>query len=356
MVNLLSDCYADQCNSAFFGENPVNKFALTMCFAVALPAFGQTEKPSRLPSLPNAVTSFGAATTVDGHLYVYGGHMGDAHKYYKEGQSHTLLRLNLAKPTKWEKLVNGPGLQGLALVTDGKVLYRVGGFRAMNTKDEDSELRSQASFAKFDPRIGKWEELTPLPGPRSSFDAVVHRDQLFVVGGWDMQPEGKNWCKQAYVANLKQTPIKWQKLPDPPFQRRALSLAAVGDSIYAIGGMKEKGGPTKEVSVFNIKTQKWSVGPELIGEEAMAGFGSSSFAIGKRLFTSTYEGKVLELSPDGKKWKQLLALEEGRFFHRMVPMNKSALLLISGANMETGKYDDIVIVPIDGSRKTAKVR
>ncbi len=325
---------------------------MCLCFASAT-----AQSPPKLPSVPDAITSFGAATTEGGHLYLYGGHMGNAHKYYKEGQGNTLLRLNLNKPAKWEKLAAGPRLQGLALVTDGKVLYRIGGFSAINSEDEEAELRSQKSVAGFDPTSGAWKQLTDLPEPRSSFDAVVHRDHLYVVGGWNMQPEGKTWSSTAYVANLKRAPLRWKKLPEPPFRRRAVSLAAVGDSIYVIGGMQEEGGPTRKVSVFNTKTGKWSEGPELLGEQAMAGFGTSSFAIGNRLFTSTYEGKVLELAQDGKSWNTLMSLDEGRFFHRMVPMNNSALLLISGANMSVGKYDDMIVVPIDKhSKKTASAR
>ena len=325
---------------------------LTTLICLTASAVGQTNSPS-LPDLPNAVTSFGAATTADGHLYVYGGHMGDAHKYYKEGQCNTLLRLNLNKPEKWESLAKGPRLQGLALVTDGKMLYRLGGFTALNNEDEEeSELRSQQSFARFDPAKGAWENLTTLPEPRSSFDAVVHRNQLYVIGGWDMQPEGKTWSSTAHVADLREETITWKKLPEPPFRKRALSLAAVGDLIFAIGGMKEQGGPTRDVDVFNTKTGKWSKGPKLTGEKPMAGFGSSSFAIGNRLFTSTYEGLLLELSQDAKSWKTIRKFETGRFFHRMIPMNDSALLMISGANMSTGKFDDIQIVPIDSPRTT----
>ncbi|MFK7821110.1 MAG: Kelch repeat-containing protein [Planctomycetaceae bacterium] len=311
----------------------------------ANPLLAQTSEV-KLPDLPHAITSFGAATTKDGHLYVYGGHKGDAHHYNVEGQSNSLLRLNLKKPAKWEPLTTGPRLQGLALVTDGESLYRVGGFTAMNKGEAEQKLSSQTSVAQFSPKTNRWTDLTPLPEPRSSFDAVVHQDKLYVIGGWNMQPDGTDWLSTAWVADLKASPLKWKELPKPPFERRALSLAAVGDSVYAVGGMTKEG-PTKSVSVFNIKNNTWSEGPELPGKSPMSGFGSSSFTIGSRLFASTYDGSVLELAADGKSWKTFKTLSEGRFFHRMVPMNKSALLLISGANMETGKYEDVVTVSID---------
>lgn len=316
-------------------------FALSI---LASPVLAQSV--TELPTLPDAVTSFGAATTKAGHLYVYGGHKGDAHHYSEEGQSNTLLRLNLKKPTKWETLPGGPRLQGLAMVTDGEKLYRMGGFSALNKDEEKQKLSSQTSVAVFDPKTDKWTDLTPLPEPRSSFDAVYHDGKIYVAGGWNMQPDGKTWLETALVADLKSSPLEWKELPKPPFQRRAISLAAAGDWIVSVGGMQSNNKTTRDVSLFNIRTGKWSAGPELPGESGMSGFGSSSFAIGKRIFTSTFDGKVLELAEDHKSWKTIKTMEEGRFFHRMVPMSDKALLLISGANMEVGKYNDIIIVPI----------
>ena len=464
----------------------MNKFSL-LCLACLATTTAFAQSKVEIPDVPDAITSFGAATTNAGHVYIYGGHKGGAHKYNIEGQSNAFLRLDTKKSgSKWENLPTGPKLQGLALVTDGTRLFRVGGFTALNKGDEKAKLKSQASFAMFDPKTNKWTDLAPMPTPRSSFDAVVHKNHLFVIGGWNMQPEDSTWATTALVADLKASPITWKELPKPPFQKRALSVAAVGDSIYAIGGMQEKGGPTKAVSMFNTKTSKWSEGPELPGESGMAGFGSSSFAmfdpktnkwtdlapmptprssfdavvhknhlfviggwnmqpedstwattalvadlkaspitwkelpkppfqkralsvaavgdsiyaiggmqekggptkavsmfntktskwsegpelpgesgmagfgsssfaIGNQLFASTYEGKLLELSADGKQWKTLKTFEEGRFFHRMIPMNKSALLMISGANMEIGKYSDVIVVPVT-NKQTASVR
>ena len=333
----------------------MNKFSL-LCLACLATTTAFAQSKVEIPDVPDAITSFGAATTNAGHVYIYGGHKGGAHKYNIEGQSNAFLRLDTKKSgSKLENLPTGPKLQGLALVTDGTRLFRVGGFTALNKGDEKAKLKSQASFAMFDPKTNKWTDLAPMPTPRSSFDAVVHKNHLFVIGGWNMQPEDSTWATTALVADLKASPITWKELPKPPFQKRALSVAAVGDSIYAIGGMQEKGGPTKAVSVFNTKTSKWSEGPELPGKSGMAGFGSSSFAIGNQLFASTYEGKLLELSADGKQWKTLKTFEEGRFFHRMIPMNKSALLMISGANMEIGKYSDVIVVPVT-NKQTASVR
>ena len=46
--------------------------------------------------LPDPVTSFGACR-LGKYLYVYGGHMGEAHVYSKETHSKSFVRLNLVK-------------------------------------------------------------------------------------------------------------------------------------------------------------------------------------------------------------------------------------------------------------------
>ena len=102
------------------------------------------------PELLEPVTSFGAAVTDDA-LYVYGGHMGEAHQYYKEAQANTLWRLNLKAPKSWEKVSSGPRLQGLAMVAHQGKMYRIGGFTAKNKQGEDKDLWSQSNVSCFDP-------------------------------------------------------------------------------------------------------------------------------------------------------------------------------------------------------------
>ena len=82
-------------------------------------------------------------------------------------------------------------LQGLPLVAHGGKLYRVGGLDIRNPTVKDKEdLHSSAEFAEYDPASDKWTGLAPLPAARSSHNAVVIGDRLYVVGGWNL--EGKS--------------------------------------------------------------------------------------------------------------------------------------------------------------------
>ena len=305
-------------------------------------AASRPEKGPRYTDLPRGITSFGAAVIGD-WIYVYGGHFGQAHHYSNTSQSNELSRLNLRKPARWEPIAKGPRLQGLAMVAHGGKLYRVGGFTAHNKEAEDHDLRSVADFVRFDPQTKQWESLPPLPEPRSSHDAVVIHDKLYVAGGWQLGGEEAKWHETAWVADLSQEKVLWQPLPKPSFQRRAFSLGHLNGKLYVVGGMQEKGGPTTRVDVFDPASGMWSQGPSLIDPLAdaergkgMEGFGSSAYTMSERLFVSTYNGNIQVLDRDDTAWHIATKLVDDRFFHRMLPFN-NRLLLVGGASMRSGK-------------------
>jgi N-acetylneuraminic acid mutarotase len=314
--------------------------AMSVAFATSPTAIGGETKA--YPPLPKGITSFGAAVAGD-WLYVYGGHFGRAHHYSNTSQSNELSRLNLKQPTKWKTVAKGPRLQGLAMVAHDGKLYRVGGFTAHNDEGEEHDLRSVADFARFDPKTGKWENLPPMPVPRSSHDAVVIGDKLYVAGGWAMGDDSQ-WHNNAFVVDLAEKELKWKQLPAPPFKRRAISLGEHDGKLYVMGGMQEKGGPTTRVAVFDPSTEKWTEGPKLNGE-GMVGFGSSAFKSGGKLFVSTYDGKLQCLDGGGAKWRVAKALNEDRFFHRMLPYH-GRLYLVGGASMQEGKRLQLEVVDL----------
>ncbi len=299
------------------------------------------------PSLPKAITSFGAVRIGD-WLYAYGGHYGKPHHYSQAGQSDQLQRLHLKSKTKWEHVASGPKLQGLALVEYKGRLYRVGGLVASNKESEEQDLYSLSDFARFDASAGKWKQLPAMPEARSSFDAAILNDKLYVAGGWAMSGKGSDstWCKSAYAVDLSKPPFKWQRLPDPPFQCRAVSVGAVNGKIIVIGGIQPDGKVTRKCAVFHPETGKWADAPTLPSGE-MEGFGTACCTVGKRLFVSTISGRLLRLNEEEHEWQQVCKLREARFFHQMVAFPESSVILLGGANMETGKFSSVEIVDLD---------
>ena len=315
---------------------------------------------SSLQDLPQPVTSFGAAV-VDKALYMYGGHTGSAHSYSTQEQSNQLTRLDL-QTGEWNTVIDGPHLQGLALVTHGGKLYRIGGFTAKNAEGEDHDLWSQNSVACFDPAAGQWTELPSLPECRSSHDAAVVGDCIYVVGGWSMQGEDKQWHTTAWKMDLSQEEKSWQAIKAPPFQRRALAAAAHGGKLYVVGGMQEEGGPTTAVGIYDPATDSWSDGPSLVVKTApegkkgggrgrmssggMTGFGASAFATGGSLYVTTVQGTLQQLAADGSAWKIVSKEVTPRFFHRLLPVDAKHLVAVGGANMSIGKFEKVDVIEV----------
>lgn len=284
---------------------------------------------TELPAIKVGVTSAGAAVAA-GNLYLYGGHTGPAHNYSADLQSGSLLRLNLAKPDAWEEVSQGPKRTGLAMVAYKGQLYRIGGWESRNDKGEKWELYSSKDFSRFDPATGKWTELTPLPRGRSSHDAAIVGDQLYVVGGWELNGEGDgDWHNTALVCDLSQDKLTWKEIAKPTFLRRALAVAGYQGKVYVLGGMTSDNEVTQAVSIYDPKSDQWSTGPNLPGT-GMATFGPSAFGGNDGLFCTVQDGSLLRLSNDGKSWENVGSLKHPRFFHRLVIADDGRLLVVAG--------------------------
>lgn len=289
-----------------------------------------------LPELPKGITSFGGAVAGD-WLYVYGGHYGRAHGYSREEQSGDFLRLNLREPGAWESLPGGPKLTGLALVPHRGKLYRIGGFTAKNGESAAQDLWSQADVARFDPATRQWETLPALPEGRSSHDAALIGDVLYVVGGWELRGgESSRWHDTAWKLDLASQPLGWKPIANPPSRRRALAAASLGGRLYCIGGMSEGSETLLSVAVYDPSKNEWSAGPDLAGS-GMDGFGSAAIACGGRLYATTMSGAVERLSADGSHWDYAGQLQNPRFFHRLLPWKNDHLIAVGGASMSSGK-------------------
>ncbi|MDB4533422.1 hypothetical protein N9242_01020 [Vicingaceae bacterium] len=298
----------------------------------------------QLPDLPHGLTSLGAAN-IDGKIFVYGGNLGDSHTYSKEGQNGTLYQLDLnAAKDGWKKVGEGPRLQGLAMVAVDGQLIRIGGFSATNEAGEEQNLVSTNEVARFNFESANWDKLAPLPEPRSSFDAVVVGKSVFVIGGWKLKTGTDSvWHETAWKYDLADEDPKWVELSKPPFVCRANSVSHQDGKIFVVGGMKQRGGPTTDVHVYDIAEDSWSEGPALPGQP-MEGFGNSSFHMLGSVYVSTHDGNLYKLDEKKSAWKKTKQLERGRFFHRMIPYDEKQLVLLGGTNRSDGKLKQVDVV------------
>jgi len=307
-----------------------------------LPAKSQ----SGIPPLPEPVSSFGAAVAGD-YLYVYSGHTGTEHDHSAANLSQHFRRVSLEGGHQWEVLPMQTPLQGLALVAHGGRLYRVGGMNARNrATDDDEDLHSTTEFAAYDPATKQWTPLTPLPAPRSSHNAVVIGDKLYVTGGWTLagSRDGK-WLDNSLVYDFADPSTGWQTLPKQDFQRRALAAGEWHGKLVALGGMNQNAKVSRRVDFFDPAAGKWSKGPDLPGT-GMSGFGVSAWSLGDNLYVSGFNGRVFKLAADGSKWEEVAKLAQPRFFHQLVPAAKKDALLVVGGASRDGHLADVELVDV----------
>ena len=294
--------------------------------------------------MPESVTSF-AAVTHDGWLYVNGGHKGERHGYSADMVSGAFHRLRLADGAQWESLPATSPAQGVPLVAYGNHLYRTGGMAARNPAGEKQDLFSRAEVLRYDPARARWEELAPLPAPRSSHDAVVLGGKLYVGGGWSLSG-GTNkaiWPDHALMLDLKHPDAGWQKFPQP-FRRRALAMAASGSRLFFIGGMDSDNKPTSAVEIYDLATGRWSSGPELPAGK-FNGFGCSAITQAGRVYANAFQGDLLRLSLDAKSWEVVGKVAHPRLAHRLVTAGTSQLIALGGEDGEDKRPDLELLTP-----------
>lgn len=278
-----------------------------------------------LPPMPTAVTSFGAATDGE-HVYVIGGYHGTPHAYTADGQSRSLARLRL-DTQRWEELAQlERGLQGLALVAHGGRVCRIGGNTVEDTaQGTPARMRSVPDAACWSPSQG-WQALPPLPEGRSSHEAAVLGDTVYVAGGWrlDGEPDTARWHTTLLALDLSRPAAGWRSIA-APFQRRALAVAAVDGKLVIVGGLTPERRPSTQVDVYDPARDAWSRGPDYPGDA----FGVAATVVGGQLVASGRDGAIHRLRADGR-WEPAGTLAFPRFFHQLVAVGPSALIALGG--------------------------
>jgi hypothetical protein len=291
-------------------------------------------KATRLAAMPEPTSSFGAVVS-DGWVYVYGGHVVRTHSYSTDAVSGRFSRLRLGGNGAWERLPDGPKLQGLNLVAHRGKVYRVGGMQPQNKPGEPQDIRSVADVARFDPATNRWEALPPLPMPRSSHDVALVGDKLIVVGGWTLRgKEATLWPEGMDVMDLSAPTPVWTRVAQP-FKRRALTAAAHDGKVYVLGGFDDRSQVVRGVSIYDVASGQWTAGPDLPGGQ-MSGFGPAACVVGSRLLVSIDDGSLHRLGATG--W-DLVGRTTARIVHRCVAHGPQVLVL-GGA--DAGVNSDLV--------------
>jgi non-specific serine/threonine protein kinase len=119
----------------------------------------------------------------------------------------------------------------LAAASDGSYLYAVGGRKFKSSNNTNAVQR-------YDPATNQWTTLAPLPKPLSGAGAAIINGQLLVAGGENTTP---NVVSTVQAYDLTAPTATWITLPSLTPARHGLAVAAIGNTLYAIGGSTRPG-------------------------------------------------------------------------------------------------------------------
>jgi N-acetylneuraminic acid mutarotase len=287
-------------------------------------------KPSNAPlaitttdMMPVGLTTVGA-TTLGDHVYVLGGYAGTPHEYSQRDQSREFYRLDL-KTHRWDKLASVGPIQSAVLVNDGRYVYRVGGMIAKNDPGQPQDMHSLPDFARFDPEKNAWQPLTNLPEPRSSHQAVLYGNKLYVIGGWELSggTYDSEWRQTMATCDLSQPSCSW-KVEPMPFATRAFGAAVFQDKLYVLGGLTPEEG-TDDTQIYDLKAGTWSKGPAL--PKGNTTIGAAVYR--GQLYANGGDGNVYRLSADGSAWSVAGELAFPRMFHQLLE-SPNGVLVVGG--------------------------
>ena len=163
------------------------------------------------------------------------------------------------------------------------------------------------------------------------------------------------WATDMLKFDLSKLDGQWEKV-EVPFQTRALAVVPNGNQLVVVGGLKSDGGPTDEVHIYDLKTNQWTAGPSIPAPGRMKAFGCSAVSVGDHVLASTYDGGIYQLNDDNRSWSQVYQLDDGRFFHQMLPIAENKFAIVGGSHMKTGSKFEIEVIEIlaDVSQSKAK--
>ena len=179
------------------------------------------------------------------------------------------------------------GRSRLALVSDGRKLYAVGGETAAGVTD---------SMTIYDPQSNGW-----LPGPRkptavSNVAAVTLNDRIYVPGG-TTAAGGVTNIVEVYDPKT----ATWEARASLPAPVTAYGLAALGGKIYLFGGWDGKS-YRAETYVYDSAKDAWATASPMPEPRAFMGAGATKDSI---YVVGGYDGEqelasVLRYDPAGE--------------------------------------------------------
>ncbi len=156
----------------------------------------------------------------------------------------------------------------------------------------------------------RWQELAPLPEPRSSMAAAAYDGDIYAIAGEG--PEGVSGGVFRYITDDD----RWEVLSDKPTPVADVKGVLVGEKIYVPGGRLADGQPTDILEVYDPRRDTWeqkALLPIKVSGYALADFEGQIYLFGG------WDGeKVLDTAlrydPQDDQWDEVTPMPTARAY------------------------------------------
>jgi N-acetylneuraminic acid mutarotase len=173
----------------------------------------------------------------------------------------------------------------------------------------------------YNPDKDEWRVGAEIPRKRGAAGAFVYKNKIYMVcgiqdGHWDGHV---TWFDE-YDPKTG----KWKELSDAPRARDHINVTVVGDKLVVAGGRRSSGKTNQvfelvipETDIYDFKTGKWSTAQEPIpttraGNAAITLNNQAVFIGGESHHQIEAHDEVEAFDPKTMKWKSLPKLNQGR--------------------------------------------
>lgn len=111
------------------------------------------------------------------------------------------------------------------------------------------------SFGDVDNEV--WTFLTPMPIPRTEVATVAINENIYVIGGYDINGKGTDTVQVFNTTNNS-----WSVVSPVPNTVNHVGAAWYKNEIYIVGGY-DSVGPTNDLFIYNVTDNSWKIGPPL---------------------------------------------------------------------------------------------
>jgi hypothetical protein len=104
-----------------------------------------------------------------------------------------------------------------------------------------------------------WSTVASLPHPYYSASATICGDQLYMLGGWDVEHRTKSvlTCSLTELLQSSSSSSIWHRVADAPAY--SSTCAAINGELLAVGGCDERFRPSSAIHKYNPTTNSWDL-------------------------------------------------------------------------------------------------